>query len=113
LLRVFNPLITRTASDTALSSLENLSSETESLWTSSTITRPRIFKAEESWNEKLPQSAKIILEILDTMADPSTSVSAYRRGVVDAKVDPRTQSPSSMIQEDNPISIIGFHVPSV
>jgi hypothetical protein len=48
------------------------------------------------------------------MPDPSTSVSAYRRGVLDAKVGPRIAIAHLCDpREGNPISIIGFNVPGV
>jgi hypothetical protein len=72
-----------------------------------------LFAVAECWNEKPPKWTKLILETLDAMADPSTSITAFRRGEAGAKVDPRMAiAQLHHPKECNPISIIGLNLPS-
>jgi hypothetical protein len=114
LLEGFNPAILKAISNTTLCTLDNVPSETESLWETSTTTLPRLFESAECWNEKPPESTKLILETLDAIADPNTIITAFRRGEADTKVDPRVAiAQLHDPKELHPISLIGFNLPSV
>jgi hypothetical protein len=114
LLEGFNPAILKTILNITLCTLDNVPSETESLWETSTTTLPRLFESADCWNEIPLESTKLILETLDAIADPNTTIAAFRRGEVDTKVDPRISiAQLHDPKELHPISLIGLNLPSI
>jgi hypothetical protein len=114
LLEGFNPAIIKATSNITLCTLDNVPSEIENLWETLTTTIPHLFESAECWNEKLPESTKFILETLDAIADPDTTITAFRRGEADPKVDPRISiAQLHDPKELHPISLIGLNLPSV
>lgn len=99
---------------THLSDPNHLSDHTKDLWTSTTITWPRILPANEVWMVNPPSITKLILGTLDAIdaakAGPS-AFTVYRRGEADVKTDPRLAVTQLMEpKESDPMTIIGLEI---
>ncbi|KAH7407296.1 hypothetical protein BKA64DRAFT_775092 [Cadophora sp. MPI-SDFR-AT-0126] len=108
-----------------ISTSEHCSEETSRLWTDSTTTLPRIFRAAECWDEESrPSVTKLAISTLDHIDSTKKSkcrpYEVYRRSEQCPEVDPRLAI-AQLIEptEASPVIIIGldilpqgiFHVP--
>lgn len=116
----FNARLVHTVESTLLSDPDRLDEEAQQLWTSSTITWPRLFKAEECWVDSAPSTTKLILDTLDVInaakTAPSDKTSAIefsvkRRGEQDLKIDPR-MAITQLIEprQFSPVTIMGLPI---
>lgn len=99
---------------THLSDPANLSDNIKELWTSTTVTYPRILSANDIWIVDPPTTTNLVLSTLDAIdaakAGPS-AFTVYRRGEADAKRDPRLAITQLMEpKESDPMTIIGLDI---
>ena len=101
-----------------LSTLDEISPETKSLWEQAHTTYPRLFQSNKCWGGQAPTDAALFLATMDMIkvskSNSKVPYTVFCRGEVDRKVDPSTAlaqlwSPDPAM----PVSLVGFNLPKV
>jgi hypothetical protein len=99
-----------------LSTLNNITPEIRSMWEQSTISLPRVLRAEQCWNPHPLTNKELVLATLDFLNDQSmdsrSTYTVFSRGERDDSVDPREAIVQLVDPEPtNPVLLTGLRLP--